>query len=103
MRCIYLNERLKPKLDEFNLPELPTEVIDSQGLPVDVSGDVWDFNDAINGLTFDFSSRDIRNVWVEYALKRYSIHRLRKVKRSIDYNSRSDVLPAARHFGRTIA
>ena len=67
-------------------PPLPQEVVDSHGLPMDVSQGNWRFNVAGEDFAFDFPSKNIKNRWLLYALQRHLISSIRRVSPRECYN-----------------
>ena len=74
-----LNDMLGPTFSDLGLPPLPLTLVDTHGMPMNVSGEVWTFNDVVMRSDFDFRQLGGKNVWLEYALKRYVIRQLRRV------------------------
>ena len=57
-----INDRLSDDLDHFGLPPLPDEVVDSHKLPMDLSGEIWRFNDPSHISSFNFAKRGIEGL-----------------------------------------
>lgn len=74
-----INQSIASDLKGFGLPELPEKVIDSHQMEMDVSGDVWRFNDSITDATFSFGYGGMENPWLLYSLKRHLIYAIRRV------------------------
>lgn len=73
--------------EDDGLESLPTTVVDAHGLPMDVSGSKWRFNDPTNDLSFDFGRYSISNLWLIYSLKRHLISCIRRVSPVESYNT----------------
>ncbi len=65
--------------DLVDLSPLPSQVVDSHGLPMDVSQDRWQFNVAGENLYFDFADKKILNEWLLYALKRHLLASIQRI------------------------
>jgi hypothetical protein len=73
--------------EDDGLQPLPTTVVDSHGLPMNVSGSKWRFNDPTNDLSFDFGRYNIGNPWLLYSLKRHLIACIKRVSPVESYNT----------------
>lgn len=73
MRNSQINAQISGLLTAHGLSLLPLEVIDRDGRVMDVSGNVWMFNNAAEVNKHDWSKMDLTNPIIEYAMKRYVI------------------------------
>ncbi len=69
------------------LEALPATVVDSHGLPMDLSGPSWRFNDPTHDVSFNFGRYSISNPWLNYSLKRYVISCIKRVSPIESYNT----------------
>ena len=74
------------RAEEYGLEPLPTSIVDSHGMPMDVSGTTWRFNDPSHSTTFNFAHYGISNPWLDYSLKRHLIFCLQRVSPIESYN-----------------
>lgn len=74
------------RAEDFGLDPLPQSVVDSHGMPMDVSGSIWRFNDTTHSTSFDFDRYSIVNPWLLYGLKRYLIFCVRRISPIESYN-----------------
>ena len=74
------------RAEELGLEPLPTSVVDSHRMPMDVSGSIWRFNDPSHISSFDFDRYNIANPWLLYSLKRHLIFSVRRVSPRESYN-----------------
>lgn len=74
------------QVEDLGLEPLPQSIVDSHGMPMDVSGSVWRFNDTTHPASFDFARYDIGNPWLLYALKRHLIFCARRISPIESYN-----------------
>lgn len=81
------NQSLARDLEDFGLPKLPDQVVDSHQMLMDVSGAVWRFNTPSHITTFDFDNRKIENKWLMYSLKRHLIYCIQRVSPLESYNT----------------
>lgn len=58
---------------------LPTTIVDSYGMPMDVSGERWRFNHPTQDISIDFGRYDISNPWLSYSVKRHLIAEAQRV------------------------
>jgi integrase len=77
----------KWRLDDYGLDALPTTVADSHGMPMDVSGESWRFNDPTHDVGFDFGQYSVINPWLSYSLKRHLISCIKRVSPIESYNT----------------
>lgn len=75
------------KLFVEGLELLPSEVIDSHGMPMDISGPVLQFNTSTTHCVLDLSVRGITNPFLDYSLRRYLAFSLRRISPIECYNS----------------
>ena len=73
--------------EDDGLEDLPSTVVDSYGLPMDVSGSKWRFNDPKSDLSFNFGRYSIGNPWLSYSLKRHLIACIKRVSPAESYNT----------------
>ncbi|MFN4350538.1 MAG: tyrosine-type recombinase/integrase [Hylemonella sp.] len=79
MKNADINELMSVDLEKLEMPELPDQVIDAHQLPMDISQDVWRFNDPVTDAIFDFSRTGITNKWLIYSVKRHLIFCIQRV------------------------
>src|SRR6266571_4524082 len=65
--------------NNYDLSPLPTEVIDRSGLPVTLNKDKWLINEATFPITLHFDKINILNPFINYAIKRYLIQRIKQI------------------------
>lgn len=82
-----INNVILADLEYFGLPELPNEVIDSHRMPMDISGDLWRFNDAVAQSSFNFKDCGVKNPWFLYSLKRHLIYCIQRVSPRESWNT----------------
>lgn len=69
-----INARLAGALAQAGYSPLPSRIIDRDGLPMDVSGSVWVFNNPAHHLQFNWDDWGLENPVLAYALERYVMH-----------------------------
>jgi hypothetical protein len=79
MKTVSNNELGLDLSSQFDMPDLPNEVVDSHRLPIDLSGDVWRFNDPVTNSSFDFAKAALSNKWLLYSMKRHLIFCIQRV------------------------
>lgn len=94
-----LNKEFHQQLFLLGIPRLPEFVVDSAGMPMDVSGDVWYFNTPIMSTAYGFARMKILNPWLEYSLKRYAIFCVQRVSPMSAYNALRRVVLHLRKAG----
>ena len=92
-----LNETIYDDLAILGLYPLPDEVIDRQGLPMDLSGDKWKYNVIVTNCSFNWISLGKMHPYVEYALKKYAIYCIKQKSEHESFNQIGLILSLIRH------
>lgn len=66
---------------------LPSTIVDSHGIPMDVAGERWRFNHPTQDISIDFGRYSISNPWLAYSIKRHLIAEAQRVSPLSCYGS----------------